>query len=302
MPSLVTPSPDISSDMKPLTGPEENEPPSESLSIEERYESERDNSKIRHWKESPYAVGLVEPTWADELTRHKISEHINSGPCGESCNDDTDPTCGCISFGAIVCSRLGAKRVGNMAVLKESVESVEDEVNEEEEIDEENPDGRRGKRIVSRRKIDLVVGPYWPMLIFVTYPLIFGVSFWAAYAGLPGKHPLFILFWFCSTMGLVVALFQTGFRDPGIMLRKREAPNGDANSSGWRWNDQALTWRPRGAFYDSDCACVVEKFDHTCPWTGTAIGKKNMAPFQSFVGLVFFNLILDVYILANSTI
>jgi len=246
--------------------------------IEGRYETEREKAKVRHWKESVYAVGLVEPTWADEQF-----------------NPDRDPLCNCVSIGSKVCARLGARRVGNMAVLRESVETMADD--DDDSNDEENP-GR--KRNVSRRTFGIVVGPYWPMLVFVTYPIIFGVSLWAAFS-LPGKNPLFILFWLCCTLGIIVALFQTSCRDPGIMLRRRESPNklGDPADL-WRWNDQALTWRPRGAFYDQDCACVVEKFDHTCPWTGTAIGKNNMAPFQCFVGLVFFDLMLDIYLIANS--
>ena len=28
---------------------------------------------------------------------------------------------------------------------------------------------------------------------------------------------------------------------------------------------------------------VVAEFDHTCPWTGTAIGRGNMRAFTTFV-------------------
>jgi Uncharacterized protein containing DHHC-type Zn finger len=45
----------------------------------------------------------------------------------------------------------------------------------------------------------------------------------------------------------------------------------------------------------------VEEFDHTCPWTGTAIGKKNMAAFQAFIFFVFSCLIMDVILLTSSS-
>ena len=33
-----------------------------------------------------------------------------------------------------------------------------------------------------------------------------------------------------------------------------------------------------------DCGVVVEDYDHTCPWTGTAIGKGNIKWFYLFTG------------------
>jgi len=273
--------------------------------IEEIYENEREQSKIRNWKESPYAVGLVEATWSDELSRfHSRSNAGSAGPCLCSCDDETDPTCGCIKLSAIVCTKLGAKRIGNMAILKESVERVVEEGHTDYERNLEmglNSTSSKRTRLVFRRKMDIVVGPYWPMLVFITYPLIFTVSLWTAVEALPGKPPLFIIFWCICTVSLCLALFATGCRDPGILLRIRDQPLSE-DSSRWRWNDQALTWRPRGSMYDSDCACVVEKFDHTCPWTGTAIGKRNFAAFQIFVALVFVMLLMDTILLLQTAL
>lgn len=64
------------------------------------------------------------------------------------------------------------------------------------------------------------------MLVFVTYPLIFGVSFWAFQTGImPGKkHPILVLGWFVLTIGLIVALGLTGCRDPGIFYRHARPP------------------------------------------------------------------------------
>ena len=37
----------------------------------------------------------------------------------------------------------------------------------------------------------------------------------------------------------------------------------------------------------------------SCPWTGTAIGAKNMFSFQCFVGLVFVCLMMDIVLLTG---
>jgi len=181
-----------------------------------------------------------------------------------------------------------------MIVLKESVRSIDDNGEEAEEKREE-------------RHLDLVVGPFWPMMLFVTYPIILSVSSWTLYSAfIKGNKPFFIfIFWIMGTLGLIVSLFQVAFRDPGIMRRYRDIPRnvpsgGSMRSkSWWKWSDAALTYRPYGALYDPDCACVIEGFDHTCPWTGTAIGDKNMAAFQSFVALVFICLIMDILLLSG---
>lgn len=158
--------------------------------------------------------------------------------------------------------------------------------------------GRIGNMVVLRENSNgfkCIIGPFWPMLIFITYPLIFGVS-GACYYKVVMKFSAFEqVMWFALTFGLIFSLFLTSFRDPGIWLRKSERLN-----QSWVWNDQALSFRPRGARYDNDCACVIEGFDHTCPWTGTGIGKKNMGSFQCFVGLVFVNLMVDVMLLTGA--
>ena len=78
-------------------------------------------------------------------------------------NDNTTP-CGCCS--AMICSMLGAGRVGNMAVLRQSTEWVDEMVQDE--------NGETTSKRFTRPRLDVVVGPYWPMLMFVTYPLILG--------------------------------------------------------------------------------------------------------------------------------
>merc|ERR1711974_283911 len=160
--------------------------------------------------------------------------------------------------------------------------------------------------------LDIVIGPFWPMMVFVTYPIVLTVSAWVFFTVIippqPELHIIIVAIWHIFTIGLIVSLFQVSCRDPGMLKRYHQIPKlssnkfvpYDENPRYWRWSDSALTYRPRSAIYDSDCACVIEEFDHTCPWTGTAIGKKNMAAFQCFVGLVFICLIMDIFLLTGA--
>lgn len=256
--------------------------PSKPMSLEARYEQERKNAKIKHWRESPFAVGIVTPSWEEEQS---------ICCCNTSyCKEDIDVQ-GCLCCAGFVCSRIGAKRVGNMAVLSQSMEWVEQVT-----VDEES--GEEEVKRYQRPRLHCVVGPYWPMLFFVTYPLILGVSGMTLLKAIPHKPPLLQLAWAICTVGLIVALAKTSCSDPGILYRHENPPPQDEN--GWRWSDQAQSYRPRGAYFDTDCAVVVEEFDHTCPWTGTAIGKNNMTPFQCFVGLIFLCLIFDILLLTRA--
>lgn len=260
------------------TGDSETTP----MTIEERYETEAYNRKMKHWKESPFAVGLTEVTWADEKLK---MNHRNS-------DDSSVDSANCLCFSAAICPHVpGVVRVGNMSVLKQSTLTMD-----VEEEDEETGEIRLVR--TTRPKLEIVIGPYWPMLCLITYPLIFGISGWTLVKAIPGK-PLYLqMIWSSCTIGLIVALALTAFRDPGIMYRRHSPPQNTNNQ--WRWSDQAQTFRPRGAIYDPDTGVVVEGFDHTCPWTGTAIGRKNMLSFQFFVCLVFVCMVFDILLLTRS--
>ncbi|GAX13595.1 hypothetical protein FisN_3Lh165 [Fistulifera solaris] len=254
------------------------------LSLEEECKKEKHNLRVKLWKASPFAVGLTESSWMDERSRPLKT----TDAYGDS---DIEPDhSGCLCCSAKVCPLLGAGRVGNMAVLRQSQHWVEEEV-----LDEET--GILEKRKLSRTSLDIVVGPYWPMLVFVTYPLILVVTIWAFWGGIKNGAPKSLglkALWLTCTIALVVSLAFTGCRDPGILRRQATLPD-----STWRWSDQAQTYRPPGAYYDPDTAVVVEDFDHTCPWTGTAIGKRNLRAFHVFVFMVFVCLLLDVFLLTG---
>jgi len=259
------------------------------ISIDDRYGTESEQIRAKQWQESYFARGCTLDSWDAEY--NEMKENGWKGECSKMMDgkDRNAVPCGCCS--AIICSALGAGRVGNIAVLKQSNEWVTEEVADEET-------GRTKTKRYTRPRLDFVAGPYWPMLCMVTYPLILGVSAVTLVSAIPKINPLVALLWSICTIGLIVALAMTAFRDPGIQPRYKNPPSNQEDNQ-WRWNDRALSYRSRGAWYDPDTAVIVEGFDHTCPWTGTAIGKKNMLAFQCFVTLVFVCLVFDIILLTG---
>ena len=226
-----------------------------SLSIDQIYLSSKQQTRENHWRNNPYAAGLVEPTWRDEVSRNHqdANDDDANGPNRQCCEDvaepEMDPTCGCLLFTGYICGRLNAGRVGNMVILKESHVMVEEEVQADEEAYDGTTDvGTLRTRKVSKRQIDLIVGPYWPMMMFVTYPIIFTVSLATAInvVFVPNPNPILVIVWSTLTFGLCFSLFSVAFRDPGILPKHKEIPiNGKKNTS-WRWIDRAQSFAPRG--------------------------------------------------------
>ena len=81
----------------------------------------------------------------------------------------------------------------------------------------------------------------------------------------------------------LASLLSTATRNPGMLPRFHSAPECVLN---WTWNDQAKTYKPPGARYCNWCDATFLDFDHTCPWTGTAIAKGNMGSFKCFVASI----------------
>ena len=117
-----------------------------SSSMDERYEIEAQNLKKKLWKENPFACGLTEPTWTEEY--HKFKQNPMRH-CSETAERDGIP---CICCSAAACSMLGAGRVGNMAILKQSTEWVE-------EVDDAGDGSEPTVRRFTRPRLDIVVGP-----------------------------------------------------------------------------------------------------------------------------------------------
>jgi hypothetical protein len=232
-----------------------------------------DDIMDRKWRESPFAVGLTKPTWEDEdIGCYKTCLSFLSG------SKDAH-----IHFSGLICGKCRAGRVGNMVVLLSTREAVLDD---------------DGRRVGERPLIRCTVGPYWPVTVCLTVPGIVG---YALYAGFlrgnvweESKAGWFYI-WACLNSLALLSLFLVSCSNPGILYRCEEP-----QEETWTWNDQALTYRPPYAKFDPECAVMIDHFDHTCPWTGTAIGKRNMRWFRVFVCAVFasaiFNTIVIVFL------
>lgn len=129
-----------------------------------------------------------------------------------------------------------------------------------------------------------MLGPFWPMLCMVTIPMVVGISCAITFGTMIGR-PLgwqitFLVFAFFT----LACLLCTAFSDPGL-LRRAGGVDAPVTADGqlWRFDRRANSYKPPGAEYCPDCNVVIEEFDHTCPWTGTGIGKKNLKFFYGFL-------------------
>ena len=133
-----------------LNSTRSNEETIASISIDDRYHAESEQIRTKQWQESYFACGCTLSTWEAEYVQ--LKENGWKGECAKIMDNKSNNTvpCGCCS--AIICSALGAGRVGNIAVLKQSNEWVTEEV-----PDEEN--GRTKTERSTRPRLDFVVGP-----------------------------------------------------------------------------------------------------------------------------------------------
>mmetsp|Transcript_6121 Transcript_6121/g.9396 ORF Transcript_6121/g.9396 Transcript_6121/m.9396 type:complete len:262 (+) Transcript_6121:149-934(+) len=235
-----------------------SEPLRDADNNDEEIQDEQARINVQKWKQSPYAVGYGDADWNQEVNCCKYcctsTANNSDQPHNFACNQITSCFCPC------------AGRIGNMVVLYEnsSTEPPEPVV---------------------------MVGPYWPFMCCVTYPIIIGVLTLTAIFRIPYMHWGLVAVWIALSVALLLSLACVACRNPGILKRTEE------ERDDWIWNDQALSFRPSEAKYDRDCNCVIEGFDHTCPWTGTGIGKGNIRAFYCFICLVPLCLIFNVVLL-----
>lgn len=211
--------------------------------------------KLQHWRDSPFAVGCVNVDWKDDRPSWWcIAARNNRSDQAARDIDHTFPVT------SVVCGLLGARRVGNFSVLAQTTVTY-DESTEDPETDRIAVQQRK------RPKLLCVVGPYWTVNTFITFPLILGASGWVFYNRiLTVTHIAITVTWSIGTFLLLFSLCMISCRNPGILYRHTQAPPGEED---WRWNDQARTYRPPKARFDPECQAVIIGFDHTCPWTGT---------------------------------
>jgi len=218
-------------------------------------EDEEDERITRYWRESPFAVGKTKPTWADDdVGCYKL--------CSACCSGSRFTP---IYVSAFICGKCPVGRIGNMVVIWQRAEE---------------------------QGFLLMLGPYWYITYFVTFPFILLYSLYVFLSqSLWEKDWPWMLLWGFFNVIAAVSLFRISCSDPGILRRHAQPPEGEEPP--WIWNDQALTYRPTHARFDPECAVVIERFDHVCFWTGTAIGKNNMFWFRLFVPCVFGSAIIN---------
>ena len=274
----------------------------------------RDSEFVRQWKASPFAVGYTKPTWKDELS--------NCFQMCVACCSVENSRNAYVYFTAGCCQCLPVGRVGNMVVFMQRMVEYDADDNDDtvvviEQMEEETSQdatpntmgsGRRQTRPPQRHqlrrrrpKLVCVVGPYFVITASLTLPVLVFLTTWTFYRAIwdGDLHWAVIVIWALSSFAMLLSLLKTSCSDPGILYRYARIPSWvpTDNVDKWRWNDQALTYRPPGAKYDPDVQCVVEQYDHTCPWVGTAIGKGNMAWFQRFLLFMTLSVVFDVILL-----
>lgn len=130
----------------------------------------------------------------------------------------------------------------------------------------------------------VVAGPCWPFCVFITAPLIISLSglvLWFCILDKNSVLPTWVAGIYCPWIALtLISLFCVSCRDPGLMERVTDE---EAANAHFLWNEQVGSYRPPGAMYCRECQVLVRDYDHLCPWTGTAIGGRNMLAFKVFV-------------------
>lgn len=224
------------------------------------------NETEEQWQRSPFAVGPTKATWAEEnvdcctLYRSIMSrsKHVH------------------LHFTAFLCSRTGAGRVGNMVVVWQRTAA--------------------NQARVQTPRLVLVLGPFWMVCCFVTLPFFLAFSLTVFFCRIANKPCVGLLApWILIQALVLVALLFVSCRDPGILERRNERLVDDYGQP-YAWSSQAHTFRPLSSRYDPECGAVIDEFHHTCPWVGTAIGRRNRFAFVAFVVLavmgVTFNVVL----------
>ncbi|WCJ33453.1 DHHC-type zinc finger family protein [Euphorbia peplus] len=112
------------------------------------------------------------------------------------------------------------------------------------------------------------------------------------------------------TLYVILLLFLTSSRDPGIIPRNLHPPEDELSNISMEWTgilgggpnipptkdvvvngiivkvkycQTCMLYRPPRCSHCSICNNCVERFDHHCPWVGQCIGKRNYRLFFMFV-------------------
>jgi len=140
------------------------------------------------------------------------------------------------------------------------------------------------------RVLDCIAGPAWPSVLFITLPGIVGLSFIVSSHLLDSEAAGVRCVYWALTAVVCGCLVAVALSDPGLSRFYSTPPPG---CEAWPFSQQSKSYRPPQALYSRECNCVVEEYDHTCPWTGTAIGRKNAGLFHCFLYSLYVLLFFD---------
>lgn len=259
--------------------------------LQQQQQQDSDDHVDEAWKKSPFAVGPTKQTWAEEEVDCRTAWAACC--CGSGDGDPNQQVKTSMYCTAFLCARLGAGRVGNMVVLWQSTTRTK------------GPNGEW----TTKPKLRLVIGPFWMVPILVTFPLIALFTAFTYFRGNVDENKGVFIAWCLCTGILVLSLCKVSTSDPGILHRYTTSPvnEGGGNTTTstttaeeeeeWVWNDQAHTFRPAHARFDSEAQAVVTHYDHLCPWTGTVIGGGNIFWFWSFVCFTVITMFLDIVLI-----
>jgi DHHC palmitoyltransferase len=303
---------------------------------------------IRKWKESPFAIGRSYTTWQEEKAVCCMSLRfclLKYGCYRSCCCDCETPTViqhrlraqqqqeqqqynqprryhysknkSIVACTAWICKYTSFPRVGNMIVLYQTIPARSSQLQSE---DDPSPSLQR-----TRPQLYIVLGPYWMIALFVTFPIMMILSIWTAVVKIQFHVHWVQWTWLVSTIMMIFTFLLVACTNPGIQYRYHTKPqqhhdrnhpamtpseinqsiDHDPNNSSninnnteWVWNDQAYTYRLSTAKYDPECAVVIDQLHHVCPWTGTAVGKNNIYYFRLFMISVLVNVVYNLLLLA----
>jgi len=133
----------------------------------------------------------------------------------------------------------------------------------------------------------IIIGPHWPLYLFVTSFFSTGVFLIYAHFGSFINIYLRIIGIFIYLVFLVSYTY-TAIINPGYPKNDIDSITGEPRKKFYFCNICKL-WAniEKKTTHCPDCNICIEGNDHHCPWTGKCIGSKNFKSFVIFVVSIF---------------
>jgi hypothetical protein len=134
---------------------------------------------------------------------------------------------------------------------------------------------------------DIMLGPHYLMLM-CTYIIVVGLSVVIYGVVLNQREEGERIAGLVLTILVILSLTVLALKDPGIAPVSSE-PVGEMST----FCEKCQSYRKHGTIHCNDCNVCVEDYDHHCPWSSKCIGKRNVAWFHLFLGLLFVLMVYD---------